>query len=147
MADKITFDDKVSLTTSALPRANKCTDNDLNEIKQVVNDNADELDENTANIVEVQQQVTQLNEKIYVELQQASNIDNLKTNGKFGIYNATGTLPSGYSTSDNNIIVECIMWTEEYGRQILYDVRTVKTWIRRIDSSGWKPWHEFSLIS
>lgn len=50
MASKITYDDKISLTTSALPRANKCTDDDLNEIKQVVNDNADELDENTANI-------------------------------------------------------------------------------------------------
>lgn len=50
MASKITYDDKISLTTSALPRANKCTDDDLNEIKQVVNDNADKLDENTANI-------------------------------------------------------------------------------------------------
>lgn len=44
MASKITYDDKISLTTSALPRANKCTDDDLNEIKQVVNDNADSLD-------------------------------------------------------------------------------------------------------
>lgn len=43
MADKITFDDKVSLTTNSLPRANKCTDDDLNEIKEVVNNNADEL--------------------------------------------------------------------------------------------------------
>lgn len=40
---KITYDDKVSLTTSALPRANKCTDDDLNEIKTVVNANADLL--------------------------------------------------------------------------------------------------------
>lgn len=47
---KIEYDDKISLTTSPLPRANKCTAEDLNEIKQVVNDNADELDENTANI-------------------------------------------------------------------------------------------------
>lgn len=41
MAYKITYDDKVSLTTSALPRVNKCTDTDLNEIKNVVNGNAD----------------------------------------------------------------------------------------------------------
>lgn len=54
MADKITFDDKVSLTTSALPRANKCTDDDLNEIKQVINANADELDGNTEDIEELQ---------------------------------------------------------------------------------------------
>lgn len=44
MASKITYDDKISLTKSALPRANKCTDDDLNEIKRVVNDNADSLD-------------------------------------------------------------------------------------------------------
>lgn len=50
MADKITFDDKVSLTTSPLPRANKCTAEDLNEIKSVVNDNADKLDLNTIEI-------------------------------------------------------------------------------------------------
>lgn len=64
MADKITFDDKVSLTTSALPRANKCTDADLNEIKQVVNANADELDENTTNINTILQQITNLNNKL-----------------------------------------------------------------------------------
>lgn len=50
MASKITYDDKVSLTTSALPRANKCTDADLNEIKEVVNNNADELELNTIEI-------------------------------------------------------------------------------------------------
>lgn len=61
MASKITYDDKISLTTSELPRANKCTDDDLNEIKQVVNNNADKLDENTSNIEELQQQVEILN--------------------------------------------------------------------------------------
>lgn len=40
---KITYDDKVSLASSPLPRANKCTDDDLNEIKHVVNANADLL--------------------------------------------------------------------------------------------------------
>ena len=61
---KITYDDKISLTTSALPRANKCTDTDLNEIKQVVNNNADELDTNTSNIEELQQQITDLENSI-----------------------------------------------------------------------------------
>lgn len=41
MAEKITYDDKISLTTSPLPRTNKCTAEDLNEIKNVVNSNAD----------------------------------------------------------------------------------------------------------
>lgn len=67
MASKITYDDKVSLTTSALPKANKCTDDDLNEIKQVVNNNADELDENTTNIEEMQQQIAKLKGTILYE--------------------------------------------------------------------------------
>lgn len=36
---KITYDDKVNLKTSSLPRQNKATANDFNEIKQVVNIN------------------------------------------------------------------------------------------------------------
>lgn len=40
---KITYDDKVSLTTSPLPRPNKCTADDLNEIKNTVNENAGEI--------------------------------------------------------------------------------------------------------
>lgn len=64
MASKITYDDKISLTTSALPRANKCTDDDLNEIKQVVNDNADELDENTQSIETITTNISDLTNKI-----------------------------------------------------------------------------------
>lgn len=59
MASKITYDDKSSLTTSALPRANKCTDSDLNEIKQVVNENADLLDESVLNIEKLEQSITE----------------------------------------------------------------------------------------
>lgn len=44
MSSQITYDDKVSLQTSPLPNANKCTADDLNEIKTVVNENATELD-------------------------------------------------------------------------------------------------------
>lgn len=36
---QITYEDKVNLHTSAVPRKNKVTDADLNEIKQVVNHN------------------------------------------------------------------------------------------------------------
>lgn len=63
MASKITYDDKISLTTSALPRANKCTDTDLNEIKQVVNDNADEININAGNITNIQQDLIDLDNK------------------------------------------------------------------------------------
>lgn len=61
---KIEYDDKTSLTTSPLPRANKCTAEDLNEIKEVVNTNADELDTNTNNITDIQQALTDLDNKI-----------------------------------------------------------------------------------
>ena len=64
---KIEYDDKTSLTTSSLPRANKCTAEDLNEIKEVVNTNADELNENTSNIEEIQQEVAKLNGTILFE--------------------------------------------------------------------------------
>lgn len=41
---KITYADKISLVTSPLPDENKVTDSDMNEIKSVVNTNADTLD-------------------------------------------------------------------------------------------------------
>ena len=40
---KITYDDKVSLITSPLPEENKVTDDDMNEIKNVVNKNFGDL--------------------------------------------------------------------------------------------------------
>lgn len=40
---KITYENKVNLNTSALPRRNKVIDDDLNEIKSVVNQNAGTL--------------------------------------------------------------------------------------------------------
>lgn len=39
---KITYNQKVSITTSLLPKENQVTSNDLNEIKDVINNNADE---------------------------------------------------------------------------------------------------------
>ena len=41
--DKITFADKVSMIESTLPAINRIRDIDVNEIKDVVNNNADEL--------------------------------------------------------------------------------------------------------
>lgn len=40
---KITYTDKESLVTSSLPEENKVTDTDMNEIKNVVNSNDDEI--------------------------------------------------------------------------------------------------------
>ena len=44
MADKIVYLDKVKVRDSALPKVNKGTADDFNEIKAVVNSHADEID-------------------------------------------------------------------------------------------------------
>lgn len=46
---EITYDDKISLSTSPLPRTNKATADDFNEIKEVVNANANTTIVTTAN--------------------------------------------------------------------------------------------------
>ena len=76
----------------------------------------------------------------YKQMNTSTNIDNLKTFGFYGIFNATGTLPTGYSTSDNNIIIECIMWANDYGRQILHDVRNTNTYVRNLFNGTWQNW-------
>ena len=88
-----------------------------------------------------------LNEKMFPMeiLAYNYNIDNIKQSGFYGIFNATGTLPTGYSTSDNNIFIESIMWNSDYGRQILHDVRTNNTYIRIINNNNWQSWHKFTL--
>ena len=45
--EKIEFEDKVSTIESSLPAINRIRDVDVNEIKDVVNNNADILEENT----------------------------------------------------------------------------------------------------
>lgn len=77
---------------------------------------------------------------LFEYLEESYNIDNIKENGTFGVFNATGTLPTGYSASDNNFIVECFMWASDYGRQILHDVRSNKIYIRNLFNNVWQPW-------
>jgi microcystin-dependent protein len=85
-----------------------------------------------------------LNEKMFPMeiLANNYNIDNIKKLGFYGIFNATGTLPTGYSTSDNNIFIESIMWSSDSGRQILHDVRTKNTYIRNLSANSWSSWSQ-----
>ena len=85
-----------------------------------------------------------LNEKMFPMeiLANNYNIDNIKKSGFYGIFNATGTLPTGYSTSDNNIFIESIMWSSDLGRQILHDVRTKNTYIRNLSANSWNSWSQ-----
>ena len=50
----ISYDNKVSIETNPLPEVNKCTANNLNEIKSVVNNNAGELDTTNNNVTDLQ---------------------------------------------------------------------------------------------
>ena len=89
--------------------------------------------------------INTINNKIYSVLSSNTNIDNLKTVGNYGIFNATGTLPSGYSQTDNNIFIEVLMWSNDYGRQILHDVRTTNTYVRNISNNVWQSWKQINM--
>ena len=58
--DKITFADKVSMIESTLPVINRIRDIDVNEIKDVVNNNADELETAQDNIETLQTKVEEI---------------------------------------------------------------------------------------
>lgn len=66
------------------------------------------------------------------------NIDNL-TAGWHNIFQATGTLPDGF-TADNNVIVEIKGTDVNWLREILYDVRSSKSFDRNKLSGVWQPW-------
>ena len=89
--------------------------------------------------------INTINNKIYSVLSSNTNIDNLKTVGNYGIFNATGTLPSGYSQTDNNIFIEVLMWSNDYGRQILHDVRTTNTYVRNLSNNVWQSWKQINM--
>ena len=70
-----------------------------------------------------------------------TNIDNISTFGFYGVFNATGTLPTGYSTSDNNIFIQNMLWGNgDYGRQVLYDIRSNNTYTRQKNNGTWQSW-------
>ena len=80
----------------------------------------------------------------YTVLENNTNINDIKENGRYGIFNAKGTLPSGYNVNDNNVIIDCIMWSSLYGRQILNDVRTTNTYIRNLNNGTWYSWRQYT---
>lgn len=77
---------------------------------------------------------------LYSPLPNGTNIDDIKTIGLYGIMNATGTLPTGYSINDNNIFIQNIMWASDYGRQFMYDVRSTKVYTRILSNNSWQKW-------
>ena len=83
----------------------------------------------------------------YKTLTTGSNIDNIVEEGVFGIFNATGTLPIGYSTSDNNVFIQNMLWGDgSWGRQVLYDIRTNSTYSREKSQGSWTSWEKINSI-
>jgi len=89
--------------------------------------------------------VSTLEGKLYTYLNE-SNIDNLKDDGNrfYHVFNASGTLPTGYTGGDNDIFLEVYFVSSGYGRQILFDGRSNKVYIRACSSNTWGAW---SLIN
>ena len=79
------------------------------------------------------------------ELVEGSNINNLKEPGfhLYHISDATGSLPSGY-TSDNDIFIESYIISDEsnFGRQILLDINSNRMFLRSLSSDVWSAWAE-----
>lgn len=71
--NKITYDNKVALDPQpSIANINKCTADDLNEIKSVINNAIDQVDANTSDIGDIQQDIgdiqqdiTDINNKLY----------------------------------------------------------------------------------
>lgn len=75
----------------------------------------------------------------YLEDNSNLNIDNFYFGWK-NIYNAKGTLPTGISQDDNNLIIECKGTDINFIKQVCYDVRSEKTWNRSRINGSWKNW-------
>ncbi len=77
----------------------------------------------------------------YMQTRDTGNIDE-PILGWFNFFNAKGTLPSGYSPTDNDFLIENKGVNNDWIRQILYDVRSYKKFERmRLDGS-WSEWRE-----
>lgn len=96
---------------------------------------------NDTNLNKMQDNIEEaINEIPMKVLSNGYDIDTLKKSGTYGIFNATGSLPTGYSTSDNNIFIECYMWGTAFGRQVFHDVRTNKIFYRILSNDVWQEW-------
>lgn len=74
-----------------------------------------------------------------------TDIDTLSGTTVFEIFNAKGTLPSGYSTSDNNVIIQQYERDDSYIRQVLYDVHSRKILTRAKLNGEWSSWTKVLL--
>lgn len=94
MADKITFDNKVSTIISSLPEINRITGSNVNEIKSVVNEHADEL-----TVEDFASQITFSESPLNYHMKKQGNIVCMDYNGQSKAHSSGAllfTIPEGY---------------------------------------------------
>ena len=69
------------------------------------------------------------------------NTDDLSL-GWHNVFNATGTLPPGYTSNNNDFLIENKGVGVDWYRQILYDVRSYKKFERMRLNGIWSDWRE-----
>lgn len=82
------------------------------------------------------------------ELESGSSIDNLTSSGfhLYAVSNATGTLPTGYSSTNKFIIQSYLTGSSSTlsGKQILMDANSDKLFARNRNGSTWGSWVEIN---
>lgn len=83
------------------------------------------------------------------ELTSGSNINNLTSKGfhLYAVSNATGTLPSGYTTTNRFLILNLLAGdTSLTGKQVLMDTNSDKLFVRtrNASNSSWNSWVEIN---
>ena len=75
----------------------------------------------------------------YIQTRDTGNIDE-PVLGWFNYFNAKGTLPNGYSTNDNDFLIENKGVGNTWLRQILYDVRSFNKFESMRLDGKWTDW-------
>lgn len=148
---KITYTNKVAINENAdIPNVNKVTDNDMNEIKTVVNNNADELTTINTNLTNATTYSTDeirvgtwINSKpIY---RKVVDLGFLGTQTQISYGNQFDTITSfgGYLYQDNGANMSLIEYKSSLWRAITYTLtsqHTMNVVINRSDTSAWTDW-------
>ena len=116
-------------------------DNAIQEIKNTSSTNKTNISSLQAKVNNGQNFKLTEDDGAYKIYSDSTNIDNILA-GNCDILNATGTLPGNLNPSDNNIFIECKRRSDDYIRQICYDVRSLNSWQRLRFNGTWSEWRE-----
>lgn len=133
MASKITYDDKISQYQSPLNPQQKISDEDMNEIKKVVNENAEELESNTLNMNSVIQSNTETKALVEELEEQVGNIAE-PTIIKLDSEKLTNIILDTSKLSDGNHVE--VQFNDGKGHIICFDGVATNTYY--VNSSGIK---------